>query len=120
MNSPNLLRIGVNAAFALTVMCLVANAQISGTGTTGPTDGSGRGTGSAGVMTGTGPDVQPSVGAERPYRVGAQQSVTTTTIVRSKNASSTKKAPQNTRNRLKKTSRHPQATPTPRASASPR
>ena|SRR6266446_6276729 len=82
MISSNLLRISVNAAFAVTVTCLVADAQISGTGTTGPTDGSGRGTGSAGVMTGTGPDVQPSVGGERPYGVGAQQNVTTTTTAK--------------------------------------
>ena len=120
MISSNLLRISVNAAFAVTVTCLVADGQISGTGTTGPTDGSGRGTGSAGVMTGTGPDVQPSVGGERPYGAGAQQNVTTTTTARSGNAPNAKKASQNTRKHLKKTSSHSRATPTPNASASPR
>ena len=45
--------VGVCAGFFI---CGDANGQISGTGTTGSTAGGGLGNGSAGVMTGTGPD----------------------------------------------------------------
>jgi hypothetical protein len=120
MNLPNFVRTSIIAAFAVTVTWLVADAQISGTGTTGTTAGSGRGTGSAGVLAGTGPDVQPSVRAEQSGGVGAQQNITTTTTTRSENASSAKKESRNTRKHLKKTSSRSRSTPAPGASASPR
>jgi hypothetical protein len=115
MKLPNLVRTSVIAALPLTVMWLVAHAQISGTGTTGVTAGSGRGIGSAGVMTGTGPDVRP-LNAEQPNGVVAQQNISTTTTTRSDYASSAKKESRSTR----KHSRRSQSTPTPSASASPR
>jgi hypothetical protein len=117
MNSPNFVRTSIIAAFAVTVTWLVADAQISGTGTTGTTAGSGRGTGSAGVLAGTGPDVQPSVMAGQSNGAGAQQNITTTTTA---HASSAKKESRNTRKHLKKTSSHSRSTPAPVASASPR
>ena len=119
MNPPNLVRTSMITALALTVTWLVADAQISGAGTTGVTDGSGRGIGSAGVMTGTGPDVRP-VNTEQPNSAGAEQSITTTTTVRRLNVSSAKKESQNTSKHLKKTGRHSRPTPTPSGSASPR
>jgi hypothetical protein len=105
--------------FALTVTWLVADAQISGAGTTGVTDGSGRGIGSGGVMTGTGPDVRP-VNAGQPSGAGAQQNITTTTTAPSENAPNAKKESRNTRKHLQKTRRHSRPAPTPSASASPR
>jgi hypothetical protein len=119
MNSPNFVRTSLIATFALTVTCLVADAQVSGTGTTGVTAGSGRGTGSAGVMTGTGPDVR-TVNAEQPIGAVARQNITTATTARGENISSAKKESQGTRKHLKKTNSHSRPTPTPGAAASPR
>jgi hypothetical protein len=119
MNSPNFVRSSVIAAFALTVMWLIADAQISGTGTTGVTAGSGRGIGSAGVMTGTGPDVRP-VNTGQASGAGAQQNIATTTTAASDSASNAKKESRNTRKHLHKNSRHSRPAPTPIVSASPR
>lgn len=119
VNSPNFLRISAVTAFAVAVACLVTDAQISGYGTTGPTDGSGRGTGSAGVMTGTGPDVQPWAGVEQPRRAGGQQIIPATVTVQREHASSAKKESRNVRKHLKKTSKRSQAAPTPTATAAP-
>jgi len=119
MNPPNLVRTSIIIVLALTVTWLVADAQISGAGTTGVTDGSGRGIGSGGVMTGTGPDVRP-VNTEQPNSAGTEQNITTTTTARRLNASSAEKESQNTRKHLKKTGRHSRPTPTPSESASPR
>ena len=119
MNPPNFVRTSVITAFALTVTWLVADAQISGAGTTGVTDGSGRGIGSGGVMTGTGPDVRP-VNAEQPNGAGVQQNITTATTARRRNASSAKKESQIMRKHLKKTGRDSRPTPTSSAGASPR
>jgi hypothetical protein len=117
MNSPNFVRSSVIAAFALTLIWLTANAQISGTGTTGVTAGSGRGIGSAGVMTGTGPDVRP-VNAAQASGADAKQNITTTTAP-SESASNAKKESRNTRKHLHKSSRHLRPAPTSITSASP-
>jgi len=56
MNLSKLSQIIFVGVCAGSFICSDANGQISGTGTTGSTAGSGLGNGSAGVMTGTGPD----------------------------------------------------------------
>jgi hypothetical protein len=119
MNPPNFVRSIATAAFALILTGLIAKAQISGAGTTGVTEGSGRGIGSGGVMTGTGPDVRPEK-AEQSNRPRAQQIITTATTVHNENASGGKTESQKTRKHPKKTSKHSRSAPTPSASASPR
>ena len=56
-----------------------ANGQITGTGTTGSTAGSGMGNGSAGVMTGGGPDPR---NLPTPYEETITESGRTITVVR--------------------------------------
>jgi len=56
MNLSKLSQIIFVGVCAGSFICSDANGQISGTGTTGSTAGGGLGNGSAGVMTGTGPD----------------------------------------------------------------
>jgi hypothetical protein len=56
MNLSKLSQIIFVGVCAGSFICGEANGQITGTGTTGSTAGGGLGNGSAGVMTGTGPD----------------------------------------------------------------
>ena len=60
-------------------ICGDANGQITGTGTTGSTAGSGMGNGSAGVMTGGGPDPR---NLPTPYEETITESGRTMTVVR--------------------------------------
>ncbi|PYJ40057.1 MAG: hypothetical protein DME81_01980 [Verrucomicrobia bacterium] len=112
MNLSKLSQIIFVGVCAGSFICSDANGQISGTGTTGSTAGSGRGEGSAGVMTGTGPD--PSK-ISTPY----EQTITERMIVM---PGTQRKKGARVRKRSKKTGNKTSTTqnaPAPAASASP-
>jgi hypothetical protein len=87
-------------AFAMLGTCAMAQAQMSGVGTTGSTAGSGRGTGSGGVTTGGGPDVQlpppeqPAI-VSRSESVKERRTVETTKTKKSVSAKRLKKPAKN-------------------------
>ena len=125
----NAVRPALSLALAVTVICTcrVADGQYpGGTGTTGATDGSGRGTGSAGVQTGGGPDTSQSSNANQPFNIfGRRQDVTTTTTANTSATTNTgsersKKQTRKVHKKSSKTSKQSQATTSPSASASPR
>jgi uncharacterized protein (UPF0254 family) len=101
------------ATFCVTLLtCVIANAQISGNGTTGTTAGSGRGTGSAGVQTGTGPDTAVST-------TDVQASQSEQTVVRAPQKEKTEKPAKKARKRAKKASEKSTASPAASPLASP-
>ena len=116
MNFLDLVRLSVNVVFAVILICRVADAQITGAGTSGATDGSGRGTGSAGVQAGGGPDTQHAPEVDQAYNAGAKHNVTTTTTTPSEKS---KKQSQKTRKQSKKAAKHSQTSASPSPSASP-
>jgi len=124
----NAIRPALSLALAVTVICTcrVADGQYpGGTGTTGATDGSGRGTGSAGVQTGGGPDTSQSPNAQ-PFNIfGPRHDVTTTTTANTSATTNTgsersKKQTRKVHKKSSKTSKQSQATTSPSPSASPR
>jgi hypothetical protein len=106
------IRQSIAVVFALTTTCLIARAQISGVGTTGVTAGSGRGTGSGGVMIGTGPDV-PFENVGQLYGGRAQRNITTATTTHIDDTSTTKKESRNSRKHSSKNTKRSQSGSTP-------
>ena len=117
MKLATMIRTAFLTAVATTLICVVANGQFSGNGTTGTTAGSGRGTGSSGVMQGTGPDVVQAP-ATTPAEPRNQQNTTATATTVTSETSSTKKTSSHHTKRVHKTSKRVSASPSPSAAAS--
>ena len=107
MNLSKLSQIIFVGVCAGSFICGDANGQISGTGTTGSTAGGGLGNGSAGVMTGTGPD---PLNTSTPY----EQTITERMIVM---PNSQRKKGAKVRKRSKKLGSKPSTTQNPPAAA---
>jgi hypothetical protein len=118
MNSSYFVRITVLSGILVIFSCLIVLAQFSGVGTTGTTAGSGRGTGSAGVMTGTGPDVSVPGPAYRTSRSDTKN-VTATTSEAATERETKHRTISHTAHQTRKTSKHSHSSTAASPSPSP-